>query len=265
MSRTKKRGGSTSPVKKYITFSGSTGTFKYWDKNLGAKGENVELKDLEIIVLDTRASITGFNESLGAGISSNMIADTTKEVLKVVSFANGKPNSLAEGLYQDIKPELTGMGGKFTTNVICLADVGDGVEVVNLQLSGVALGSWIEFAAEHPNDAFYDFKITVKKGVLSKRLKGKTIPVTAKEEKELDAKIKKNPRTKQPIWFYVLDFDVADLTEEEAELAVEEDDKLQAYFEVLTGVVSERTDSTVSSDPDAPEDEEEEDKDDLPF
>jgi len=265
MSRTKKRGGASSPIKKYITFSGSTGTFKYWDKNRGEKGENVELDNLEIIVLDTRASVSGFNESLGVGITSNLVADTTKETLKVISFANGKPNTLAEGLYQEIKPELSSFGGKFTQNVICLADVGDGMEVVNLQLSGVALGSWIEFAAEHPNDAYYDFQITVQKGVLSKRLKGKTVPVTAKEEKELDAKIKKNPRTKQPIWFYVLDFQVEDLTEEQSELAVEEDEKLQSYFEALTGVVSERNDDTPSSEATAPEDEEEEDKDDLPF
>lgn len=265
MSRTKKRGGATSPIKKYITFSGSTGTFKYWDKNLGENGENVELDSLDIIVLDTRASVSGFNEALGVGITSNLVADTTKEQLKVISFANGKPNVLAEGLYQEIKPELSSFGGKFTQNVICLADVGDGLEVVNLQLSGVALGSWIEFAAEHPNDAFYDYQITIKKGVLSKRSKGKTIPVTAKEEKELDAKIKKNPRTKQPIWFYVLDFEIEDLTEEQSELAVEEDEKLQSYFEALTGVVAERNDDVDAPDPTSPEDEEEEEKDDLPF
>lgn len=266
MSRTKKRGGVSSPIRKYITFSGSTGTFKYWDKNRGEKGENVELDELKIIVLDTRASVSGFNESLGTGVTSNLVADTTKEQLKVISFSNGKPNVLAEGLYQDIKSELSSFGGKFTQNVICLADVGDGMEVVNLQLSGVALGSWIEFVAEHPNDAYYDFQITVQKGVLSKRLKGKTVPVTAKEEKELDAKIKKNPRTKQPIWFYVLDFQVEDLTEEQSELAVEEDNKLQSYFEALTGVVSEiNDDSDTLLKPTTPENEEREEKDNLPF
>lgn len=257
MSRTKKRGGSTSPIKKYVSFSGSTGTFKYWDKD---KKENVELETLEIIVLDTRSSISGFNEGLGAGVSSNMVSNTSKETLKVVSFSNGKPNVLAEGLYQDIKAGMSAYGGKFTTNIICLADVGDGTELINLQLTGVALGSWIEFVAEHPNDAFYDYAITIGKGVLSVRVKGKNVPVTPKQEKELDAKLAKNPRAKQPIWYYVLDFNVEDLTDEQSELAVEEDEKLQTYFESVTGVVSEKTTSS-NEDPE----EEEEEPDDLPF
>ena len=184
MSRTKKRGGASSPIKKYISFSGSTGIFKYWDKD---KKENVELESIDVIVLDTRASVTGFNEGLGVGVSSNMVSNTTKETLKVVSFANGKPNVLAEGLYQDIKSGLSAYGGKFTTNLICLADVGDGTEIVNIQLTGVALGSWIEFAAEHPNDAFYDYFITIGRGKLSKREKGKNVEVTKKEEAALDA------------------------------------------------------------------------------
>lgn len=261
MSRTRKRGGASSPVKKYITFSGSTGTFKYWDKE---KKDNVELSELEVIVLDTRASVTGFNEGLGAGVSSNLVADTTKEELKVVSYTNGKPVTLAEGVYQDIKASLSSFGGKFTQNVICLADVGDGVEIVNLQLSGVALGSWIEFAASHPNDAYYDYKITISKGALSVRSKGETVPVTPEQEAALDAKLKKNPRAKQPIWFYVLDFNIEDLTEEESELAVQEDDKLQVYFEAVTGITKETSD-TPSPEPSAPEDDEEEEKDDLPF
>lgn len=257
MSRTKKRGGASSPIKKYISFSGSTGTFKYWDKE---NKKNVELDSLDIIVLDTRASITGFNEALGVGVSSNMVVNTTKETLKVVSYSNGKPKVYAEGLYQDIKSDMSAYGGKFTTNVICLADVGDGMEVVNLQLTGVALGSWIEFAAEHPNDAFYDYFITIGKGNLSKRAKGKNVEVTKKEEAELDAKLKKNPRTKQPIWFYVLDFKFEDLTEEQSELASDEDDKLQAYFDSVNGLKTQA--EVVPTD--APEEEEEE-PDDLPF
>jgi len=258
MSRTQKRGGSKSPIQKYISFSGSTGTFKYWDKD--AK-ENVELETIDVIVLDTRASVTGFNEGLGVGVSSNMVANTTKEELKVVSFNNGKPNVLAEGLYQDIKSDLSSFGGKFTTNLICLADVGDGMEMVNIQLTGVALGSWIEFAAEHPNDAFYDYAITIGKGGLSKREKGANVLVTKKEEAALDAKLKKNPRAKQPIWFYVLEFQVEDLTEEQSELAVEEDEKLQSYFDGVSGTTVEVTESvpTPPTDPDA------DDKDDLPF
>jgi hypothetical protein len=259
MSRTKKRGGSKSPITKYISFSGSTGTFKYWDKN---KKENVELDEISIILLDTRASITGFNENLGVGITSNMVVNTNKEELKVVSFVNGKPNVLAEGLYaDDVKPKLKNFGGKFTQNVICLADVGDGLEVVNLQLTGVALGSWIELVSNHPNDGLDDYLITLKRGVLSVREKGENVAVTPAQEKALDAKLKKNPRAHRPVWFYVLDSTLEDLTEEQVELAIEEDEKLQAYFESLAGNVSEKN-NDVDTDSSPEEDEE---PDDLPF
>ena len=254
MSRSKKRDGVPSPIKKYITFKGSTGTFKYWDKN---KNENVELDDLDIIILDMRASITGFNESLGTGISSNLVKDTTKETLKVTSYDNGKINTLAEGLYQKIKPDLIKVGGKFTQNVICLADVGDGLEIVNIQLSGVALGSWIEFATEYNNGDYYDYQINIKKGNLSKRLKGETVRVTANEESELDIKIKNNPRTKQPLWFYVLSFcATGKLTDKQLEVAIKEDNKLQSYFDSRAGVISEiKSDTSTDAD----------ENDDLPF
>lgn len=260
MSRTKKRGGVSSPIKKYISFSGSTGTFSYYDSDNKKK---VDIKSLTVIALDSRSSITGFNESAGARITSNLVASTTKENLKVVSFINGKPSVLAEGLYQDIKSKLKEFGGKFTTNLICLADVGDGLEIVNLQLSGVALTSWIDFLVDYPNDGYYDYAITIGKGVLTVREKGKNVPVTKEQEAELDAKLKKNPRHKQPIWYYVLDFKVEDLTEEQSEIAVEEDGKLQEYFTALSGRVTDGAEN--SAEPSAPEDVDEEEKDDLPF
>lgn len=259
MSRTKKRGGTTSPIKKYVSFSGGAGVFKYYDKE---EKENVELDNLEIIVLDVRASITGFNEGLGTGNTSNMVLDTTKEELKVVAYVDGKPKVLAEGLYQDIKPDLKSFGGKFTQNIICLADVGDGIEVINLQLSGSALGGWIDLTTEYPNETFYDYKITLNKDVLSVRDKGVSRPVTKEDEDALEKKRKKNPRA-SVVWFYTLKASAQDLTEEESELAIEEDNKLQTYFEKVTGITKEVT--TDSPEPSAPEDDEGGEPDDLPF
>lgn len=256
MSRTQKRGGSSSPIKKYVSFSGATGLFSYYDKK---KEEKVELESLRFTVLDTRASITGYNESSGSGISSNMVLNTTREELKVITFNNKKPQTIAEGLYADIKGDIKEAGGKFTTNILCLADVGDGVELINLQLAGASLNGWIDFAAEHPNDAYYDLAITVSKGSLSKREKGSTTAVTEKEEKALDAKLKKNPRAPRPVWFYVLSFDSEELTEDEAELATEEDIKLQSYFEGVT--VKAKAEIATDDEPDV----EEEGSDDVPF
>lgn len=260
MSRTKRRGGAASPIKRYLSFSGNTGLFSYYDKE--AK-ENVELEEVSLIVLDVRASVTGYNSGAKASISSNMVAEIGNEPLTVQSWKDGKKQLIAEGLYKDIKAVVKEAGGKFTTNVIALADVGDGngEQVVNLQLSGSALNGWIEFVNGLENGGEYDNRITITKGALSK-VDGKDfVPVTAKEEKDLMAKLKKNPRAKQPIWFYVLAISTEELTEEETERAVAQDEGLQAYF----GAAKPKSDTTDSAEQDAPADEEAEDKDDLPF
>jgi|GEM_PF-6101693 len=258
MSRTKRRGGAASPIKRYLGFSGSTGLFSYYDKD--AK-ETVELEELSIIVLDVRGSVTGYNSGSKASISSNMVAEIGNEPLQVQSWKDGKKNLIAEGLYKDIKVEVKEAGGKFTTNIICLADVGEGEEVCNLQLTGSALNGWIEFVKGLDTDGEYDNRITITKGALSKVDGKEFVPVTAKEEKDLEAKLKKNPRTRQPIWFFVLAFETTELTEEETERAVENDESLQKYFGA--SAPKKGTDSEEAMD--APEDAEEEDKDDLPF
>ena len=266
MSRTNRRGGATSPIKRYLQFSGSTGTFSYYDKD--AK-QRIELDELEIVVLDTRASITGFNSDTSAQITSNLVAETGSEILKVVSWKDGKSTEIAEGIYKDIKDKVKSAGGKFTTNVICLCDVtGDGKEVCNLQFQGSSLNGWINFVDTLDRDGEYDNVITIKKGALSKLVKGKFIPVTDKEEKELDAKLKKNARAPRPIWFYVLDFSTEEITDEAADEAAEYDGLLQDYFEGSKPSTSKaKGDSGDEADdaPTAPADEEEEEKDGLPF
>ena len=263
MSRTQRRGGSKSPIQRYLKFSGNTGLFSYFDKTKGEKGEDVELEELSLIVLDVRASITGFNSSANTGISSNMVTNIGNDPLTVQSFKDGKKIFIAEGLYSEIKGTVKSAGGKFTTNVIALADIGDGngEQVVCLQLTGSALNGWIEFVNSLDQDGEYDNHITITKGALSKNGKDGFVPVTAKEEKELMAKLKKNPRAKQPIWFYVLAFSTEELTEEQTERAVAQDEGLQKYF----GASKPASETTDSADQDAPEDAEADDKDDLPF
>lgn len=265
MSRTKRRGGNASPIKRYLQFSGSTGVFSYYDRE--AK-DRVELDELEIIVLDVRASVTGYNSTSKAQITSNLVAETGSEKLKVTSWKDGKSTDIAEGLYKEIKDKVKSAGGKFTTNVICLCDVGFGQEICNLQFQGSSLNGWIKFVDTLDRDGEYDNVITVKCGALSK-LDGKEfVEVTAKEEKALDAKLAKNPRAPRPIWFYVLDFDTVELTEEQAELAGEQDEIVQNYFDGANPKTEESKEEATEDAPEAPtapEDEEEDEKDDLPF
>lgn len=262
MSRTQKRGGTSSPITKYISFSGSTGKINYYDKE---SSKNVEMDSLSLIVLDTRASISGFSESHQGGISSNLVKDTTKDSMKVIAFKNGKPSDIAEGIYKDIKDKVKDKGGKFTTNVIAMADLGDGMQMVNVQLSGAALSSWIDFTKENPNEAFYDNVVELTAGVLSKRGADGNVPVTEKEEKELDAKLKKNPRAPRPVWFYVLDVTLGEeLTVEQSEMANEQDEMLQEYFGQSAPKSSTETSQEEGEEADR-EDDGEDTPDDLPF
>lgn len=262
MSRSNKKGSSSaSPIQRYINYSGSTGKFNYWDKDRGDKGEKVEFATFDITVLDIKASITGFNENLGARISSNLVTSTGKEPLKVVCFSNGKVLTQSEGLYTEIKDEIKAYGGKFTTNVLALGDVGNGEELINVQLSGGALGNWIDFGKNIEGGDVYDYRVTLKQGVLSKREKGQSVPVTKKEEDELEAAFKKNPRHRGPIWFYTVAFDSSDLTDEQEKEADVQDKKLQDFF----GSKVEATTTAKATDDLQTDDSEDDVEDDLPF
>lgn len=228
MSRTRKRMGTSSPITKYVSFSAGTGMFSYYDKE--AK-ERVEFETLTIIPLDLRYSVTGYSDSMRGSISSNMVKSSGKEEMNVFVFTNKSKTDLASGLYKDIKDKVNKAGGKYTANILALADVGDGEELINLQLSGISLSSWMDFQSEHPNDGYYDYSITITKGQLSKRADGETVPVTKKEEAALEEKLKKNARAPRPVWFYLLSFDTVELTSDELERATEEDEKLQEYFD----------------------------------
>lgn len=261
MSRTRRNSKGVSPIKKYIEFKGGEGIFQYYDKETK---ENITLESLDgLIVLDVRYSIGGYSKAYNAGINSNMVTSIGRDVLSVAVWENGKRNEVAKGVYKDIKPKLAKLSGaKFTQNVIALLDLGDGYEVVNVQLSGVGNSSWIEFNDKH-GEAIYDYAITMKRGMLSKLDKdNKMVAVTKKEEGELDKKLSKNPRAPRPVWFYTIEFEERELTEEEADLAIDEDEKLQNYFNSNT----KNTDSVSDDDVEENEVEDEDsDESDLPF
>ena len=264
MSRSERKGGSKSPIKKYVSFSGSTGLFSYYDK---VKEEKIEVETLDVVVLDVRVSISGYNQDSKETITSNMISNQNDEIIKVVGFKDKKPRTIAEGLYKEIKDVVKDAKGKFTSNIIGLADLGDGEEIVNIQLSGVSLGGWIEFTSEHPNEGFYDLSLSLSKDVLCKRDAGENVPVTPAEEKKLDAILAKNPRAPRPVWYYTLKVEGVDLTEEQLDAASEGDDLLQAYFD---STKERDSDNSRAETPSAKPKGKvpvgaEEDEDDLPF
>ena len=268
MSRTKKRSGSKSPVKRYLSFSGGKGKIKFYDKDHDSSDEkgNVYLDSVDLIVLDIKASVSGYNEGTSSGISSNYLDpySTGKEEFVIKTKRDGKYGEVLRGIWKD--------GAKYTTNIFALADLGDGLEMVKLELNGSGLTPWIDYTKTLENsEEVYDKVITVSKGDLCARKKGKTVKVSDAEYKKVMAALKKDPMAERPVWFYAPSISDSDLTEEQADLAIEADEVLQKYFDSSgnnKGQEVEEEDETV---PVAPkklvpaEGTEEEDDDDLPF
>ena len=279
MSRTQKTGTSNSPVKKYLSFKGSKGQLAYYDKDSKETDKNVYLDSLDIVLLDIKSSITGFNESSSSQISSNLLEPYSvgKEPFIVKTKINGSYATFAEGIWKEIKAEVDGIGGKFTSNIFAIADVGQGMEIVRIELSGAGLTPWINFQSELSNsDEAYDKVITISRGKLCTRRKGKTEALTEDEYKKILADIKKNPMATRPVLFYETAFSGADLTEDMADLAVKNDAVLQKYFGdsgVATGEKDEpeaeksqaKQDPAQFRAPVAAPNTSEEDDDDLPF
>jgi hypothetical protein len=129
------------PAKKFIEFKGDKGTFQYFDKELGEKGETVEFKmPFYFIVLDELSTITGYNEKNECGIYSNEIHSLNDEIFKVKTFKGGIS---IVGKYADIKNDIKAIGGKFTKSIYAML-LGKPNEFVHFKFSGSAFGSWLE-------------------------------------------------------------------------------------------------------------------------
>lgn len=116
----------------------------YFDKSLNdGEGDNVKVDmPISFIWLETASSIMGFNEKLKKSVWSNEVLDTKSQVLTVRVDKDVE----AEGLYQAIKDEVKGIGGKFCSAVYALVDVADGEkEVWRFLMSGSSNSAWISF------------------------------------------------------------------------------------------------------------------------
>ena len=126
------------PAKRFIEWNGGDGKFYYYDKE---KQEKVDMpKKFQVVGLDELATIKGYDERASSGVYANEVKDTTKEVLTVKNF---KGDTLAKGLYQAIKGNLS--GGKYTKSIYAALVEKDGsVDLINLSIKGSALSPWID-------------------------------------------------------------------------------------------------------------------------
>jgi len=164
MGRTDTSNRMKSPVKYYISFSGETGTFSYWD---GAKAVSVD--KLEFVVMDTRMSIAGWSDACEARIYSGYF-NSTKDKINVRA---GNKDLFTDVSFHEDKEKIKAAGGNFQTNVFALADINGEWEIVNIQFSKSSLSAWTEFTGETQMFKVYKSLVTAVKGEQQK--KGKVL------------------------------------------------------------------------------------------
>lgn len=223
-------GGTKNPAKKFLQWKGGVGEWEYYDKEAGKK---ISISDkLYVVPLDDLATIVGWHDESQSGIYSNEVKNLREEELNVRAFKGGE---IVKGLYSDIKGRLE--GGKFARSVYAalLDSKGNVVELINLSISGGALGPWI------------DAGVDVNSG---------KIVVLGKNPTE-----QKKGATK----YYIPTVTVKDKRDDILAECVQMDEDLQEYLGRYRGVVDTSVNSEKEPAPMPAMVEEEDDSDDLPF
>lgn len=162
MARTDMPSRVKTPAKKYITFSAGRGTWQYWNGT-----EDVSFDTIEFVLMEVKSSITGWNESSGGRLSSNLI-DSSKDELVV----RCKNKELYKGSYAEGKAEIAALGGNYTNNLFCYGrPVVDGAEheIIVIQVSNTALQAWMDFVDTNGLRSVYGQKVTATRGEQQKK------------------------------------------------------------------------------------------------
>lgn len=264
MSRNNRGSGSSSPVKKYLSFKAGIGEMTYYDKD---KKEDVYVDSLDLVLVDDLASVGGFNEAESSGFNSNLLNpyDTGKKEFTVKCRVGGQYRELITGIWKEIKNEGVIKGSKFARNLFAIADVGDGKELIKLELIGAGLSPWLDLL-DDASDDIYDKVIRITRGQLFMRKGGQNSEVsTAEYDKMLKANQKDPRKNKMPVLFYAPNIElISTVSEDDVTLAEEADARLQSYLQLTPP--DEKSEDTVESKtstrPEAPAGNE---PDDLPF
>jgi hypothetical protein len=138
------------PAIRFFRWDGKNGGFNYWDKE---KEETVKVPlPFRFMALDCLSTIKGYSDPDQSGYWSNEVRDIKKDTLTVRT----KKGEFASGHYSEIK----GRGGmKFCQSVYVAIRDGNKLAIANLQLTGAALSSWIEFRKK--DKKIYDGMIEV--------------------------------------------------------------------------------------------------------
>jgi hypothetical protein len=185
------------PATKFFEWNGEAGIFRYWDKEMAVEGHEKPGANVNItlpftfVVLDSLSTIKGFSDADNSGFWSNEVRDIKRDEMIVKT----KKGVCAKGIYEKVITDRNCNGAKYCQSVYIAYKPGKDkpLEIANIQFTGAALSSWIEF---RKNNKVFEGAIIVK-GVKQGQ-KGKVIyqmpvfqkldltPETEKNALELD-------------------------------------------------------------------------------
>lgn len=145
-----------SPMKIYVSFNAGEGNFNYWD------GKELQvLPNLEMVVMDTRASIGGWSKQCDGRIFSNYFKSVKDKV-----FVRASNKDILSGTYEEDKEKIKAAGGKYQTNVFALCYINSEWVPAVVQFSASSLAAWAEFNKDVKPWDLYKTKVSIGKSDL---------------------------------------------------------------------------------------------------
>ena len=153
---------SSNPTTKFLEWKSNDKAFGFYDKE---KGENVLVQlPLKFVFIQHYHTVKGWHDKNQAGIYSNEVFYIGNEPMTVRVF-KPKGTIVAEGLYKDIKPQVSAAGGKYHRSIYVMLEDGS---LANISLKGAGVREWSEFM-DLNKDKVDDVWVTVTEAVESKK------------------------------------------------------------------------------------------------
>lgn len=143
ISHNTEKSASYNPTSKYLEWKSNDKSFSYYDKEAG---ENVKVDlPLKFVFLQHYHTVKGWNDASQSGIYSNEVYYIGSESMTVRAFKGG---TIAEGIYKDIKQDITNAGGKYHRSVYVMLEDGT---IANLSFKGAVVREWSDFMEANKN------------------------------------------------------------------------------------------------------------------
>lgn len=134
---------SSNPTSKYLEWKSNDKSFSYYDKEAG---ENVKVDlPLKFVFLQHYHTVKGWHDASKSGVYSNEVYYIGSEPMTVRAFKGG---TIAEGIYKDIKQDITNAGGKYHRSVYVMMEDGS---IANLSFKGAVVREWSDFMKANKN------------------------------------------------------------------------------------------------------------------